>query len=163
VLLTCAACSGGDSTTVTPPGCGMVPESKVVGLLGNDVDATLTGSVPGLRGGKHVTASCRTVSSDEKRYVDVVATYHPKPYPLPKDACDEGWVYAGTPDKYTPACQQYAGGKGTTELIVRWQPYVMRVTIGRPDRDWGGDPERALAMTRALAQDLGVEEAAGDG
>jgi hypothetical protein len=46
---------------------------------------------------------------------------------------------------------------------VRWQPYLMHLTIGRSDRNWGGDPEAALAMSRALAQKLGVKEAAGDG
>ena len=162
LALACTACSGGDDSPASKAGCGLVPESEVVGLLGSDVDATAKGSAASLRS-KHVTASCRTVDSAHSRYVDVVATYHPKPYPLPKNACDEGWVYAGTPDKYTPACQHFAHGKGTTELIVRWQPYVMRVTIGRPNRDWGGDPERALQMTRALAQDLGVKEAASDG
>jgi hypothetical protein len=39
----------------------------------------------------------------------------------------------------------------------------MRVTIGRSGRDWAGDPEQALALSRLLAQRLGVEEAAGDG
>ena len=42
---------------------------------------------------------------------------------------------------------------------MRWQPYLVRVTISRLDRDWGGDPELGLAMSRQLAQRLGVEEA----
>jgi hypothetical protein len=37
------------------------------------------------------------------------------------------------------------------------------VTIGRTGRDWGGDPEQALAISRVVAQRLGVKEAAGDG
>jgi hypothetical protein len=39
----------------------------------------------------------------------------------------------------------------------------MRVLIGRSDLGWAGDPEAALAMSRVLAQKLGVTEAAGDG
>ena len=73
------------------------------------------------------------------------------------------WVYAGTPEKYTPACQEFADGQGRTELIVRWQPFVMRIAIGRPNKDWGGDPERALKMSRDLAQRLSVQEAEGEG
>ncbi len=73
-------------------------------------------------------------------------------------------MYAGTPAKFTPACQETSGdGQSRTTLLVRWQPYVMRVTISRLDRSWGGDPEVALAMSRAVAQELGVREAAGDG
>jgi hypothetical protein len=95
--------------------------------------------------------------------VSIEARYHPRPFELPRGECSQGWVYAGAPDKYAPACQQYAAGRGTTELIVRWQPYLMKLTIGRSDRQWGGDPELALAMSRALAQRLGVHEAAGNG
>ena len=72
-------------------------------------------------------------------------------------------MYAGTPEKFTPACQETVDGHGRTQLFVRWQPYLMHVTIDRSDRDWGGDPERALAMSRIVAQRLGVDEAAGDG
>ncbi len=46
---------------------------------------------------------------------------------------------------------------------MRWQPYLMHVTVDRLDRDWGGDPERALSLSRLVAQRLGVGEAAGDG
>ena len=52
--------------------------------------------------------------------------------------------------------QQAVGEGGTTRLIVRWQPYVMHVTIERPDRAWAGDPEAALELSRALARRLGV-------
>lgn len=70
----------------------------------------------------------------------------------------------GTPDKFAPACQEtVGGGQSKTELVVRWQPYLVHVTISRLDRDWAGDPEVALAISRVLAQRLGVEEAAGDG
>jgi hypothetical protein len=167
LVLACAGCTGSathDGTArAVQPGCGLLPVSRVVGLIGNHVHSTGSGSVQGLRA-RHRVATCRSVvRGHPERYVALEARYHPQPFRLPKGECSEGWVYAGTPAKYTPACQQYADGRGTTELIVRWQPYLMKLTIGRENRDWGGDPERALAMSRTLAQRLGVAEASGDG
>jgi hypothetical protein len=161
-----AGCSGGGSgagSAAPPVGCGMVPAGKLAGLLGDDVRSTRHGSLKALRDG-HTEAGCDSVvPGHAERFVTVAAEYHPKPFELPKKACSEGWVYAGTPEKYTPACQETVDGHGVTTLIVRWQPYLMHVTIGRSGRDWGGDPERALAMSRIVAQRLGVAEAAGDG
>lgn len=146
-----------------PPGCDLVPRSRVVGLLGKDIAARASGTLAALRD-EHLTTTCRnTVPGRPERYVTVQADYHPKPLKLPSKSCSAGWVYAGTPQKFTPACQDALAGHGRTQLIVRWQPYVMHVTIGRSDRNWGGDPEVALAMSRALAQKLGVEEARGEG
>lgn len=162
LALVTTGCSGGPARG-TPVGCGMVPAAKVVGLVGADVHATAHGSLKALRT-KHVTARCRNVDRRHaERFVTITAEYHPEPLRLPEKSCSAGWVYAGTPEKYTPACQETVGGHGRTQLIVRWQPYVMHVTIGRSDRDWGGDPERALALSRVVAQRLGVREAAGDG
>jgi hypothetical protein len=153
----------GSRSSGTAPGCDMVQRSKVVGLLGEGSVAKATGSVAALRD-ERTRATCRTtVPGHPERYVSVVADYHPAPFRLPSRGCSEGWVYAGTPDKYTPACQDTVQGHGRTQLFVRWQPYLMHVTIGRSDKDWGGDPEAALAMSRALAQKLGVAEAEGDG
>jgi hypothetical protein len=135
----------------------------VVGLLGQHVTASTEGTLEGLRT-RHAVLTCRnTVPGHRERYVTIRAQYHPAPLQLPSTACSAGWVYAGTPQKFTPACQESVGGHGRTQLLVRWQPYVMHVTIGRPDRDWGGDPEVALAMSRSLARHLGVKDAHGDG
>ena len=165
LVLVAAGCSGDPAPrpSALPAGCDMVPESKVVGLLGDDVKAVATGSLAMLTSRRKTLRCSNTVPGHSERFVTITAQYHPSPFDLPTKACSDGWVYAGTPDKYTPACQQAEGGHGTTQLIVRWQPYVMRVWIGRSDRNWGGDPEAALAMSRVLAQKLGVEEAAGTG
>jgi hypothetical protein len=141
----------------------MVPAGRVVGLIGSDPDTTETGSLKALRASRTRAVCHSVVPGHPERSVTIVAEYHPKPFQLPTRACSEGWVYAGTPEKYTPACQETVDGHGVTQLIVRWQPYLMHVTIGRSNRDWGGDPERALAMSRIVAQRLGVKEAAGDG
>lgn len=160
-----AGCSGGDGphTAATRPGCGLVADSAVVGLLGQRVDATSTGSLRALRR-DHRRATCRALAHGRRgRSVTVTAAYHPRPVALPTTSCSEGWVYAGTPSKYAPACQQAIGAGGRTRLVVRWQPYVMHVTIDRLDRYWSSDAELAVSMTRVLAQRLGVREAAGPG
>ena len=85
------------------------------------------------------------------------AVHHPDPMPLPRGACNEGWVYAGSPDKYAPACQATHHGRSRTVLLARWDEYVVQVTVTRPDRAWGGDPELALRMTEQVATRLGVD------
>lgn len=165
-LLVCLGASGCSGTghpghPATRAGCGMVDRTALTGLLGTDVRSVGRGSLAGLR--VHGTpASCTTtVPGDPARYVAVRAVHHPRPLRLPRRACDEGWVYAGSPDKYAPACQSTTrGGGGRTVLLARWGEYVVRVTIVRRDRNWGGDPEVALEMSRRIALRLGVPEAA---
>lgn len=167
--------SGNDQRSARDrPGCGVVAPARVVGLVGTAVAVTSHGSLDGLRR-DHRRLVCTTVAADRPgqparpgragraaRSVRVVATYHPAPYRLPRRACQAGWVFAGSPDKYAPACQQGLGRGGRTRLVVRWQPYLMTVTVDRPDRGWGGDPEIALAISRDLARRLGVREATGE-
>ena len=166
LLLLATGCSAGDDQDPgTPVGCGLLGRARVVGLLGDDATAVQRGSVDDLRE-HHRRLTCTNVDPRHpEHYVRATATYHPKPYPLPRHSCDAGWVFAGSVEKYAPACQEGVGrgDQATTRLVVRWQPYLVRVTISRLDRDWAGDPELGLAMSRELARRLGVEEAAGDG
>jgi hypothetical protein len=163
VAVLCLTGCEANSPAATPVGCGMVPSGPVTGLLGSDVASTATGTLTALRR-DHRRAGCASVDRSEPlRSVRFTAEYHPAPVPLPAGACSDGWVYAGTPEKFTPACQDSDGRRSRTRLIVRWQPYVMRVTISRLDKSWAGDPEAALEMTRVAARRLGVAEARGDG
>jgi hypothetical protein len=160
------ACSGhdGDKPAATPPGCGMVPPGRVVGLVGPDdrhVTSTGHGSLADLRT-RHRTAMCVTTNRKHPgRSLRIVATYHPKPLRLPTTGCTSGQIFAGTPEKYAPACQSIVGKRHTTRLTVRWQPYIVQVTVSRLDPYWAGDAELSLAMSRLLAQRLHVAEAAG--
>ncbi len=169
--LSLGGCTGGTPSGApaagpdpAPAGCGVLPAATVTALLGSPATSTRTGSLAALRQ-QHRRLTCTSVvRGHPERFVRVVAQYHPRPLALPVDrACDQGWVYAGTPEHYAPACQETVAGHGRTELVVRWQPYVMHLTVGRTHRDWGGDPELALAMSRSLARRLGVAAAAGDG
>jgi hypothetical protein len=166
LLLLATGCSGGEGQDVgTPVGCGLLGKARVVGLLGDDATAVQRGSLDDLRE-KHQRLTCTNVDPQHsEHYVKVTATYHPRPFQLPRHSCDAGWVFAGSVEKYAPACQEGVGGgkQAQTRLVVRWQPYLVRVTISRLNRDWAGDPELGLAMSRQLARTLGVKEAAGDG
>ncbi|MGZ4493710.1 MAG: hypothetical protein ACXVWU_03320 [Nocardioides sp.] len=164
-LLVCALAAGCDAgpraeapstAPSTALGCGMVEPRDLVGLLGPGATSTRTGDLAALRERGH-PAWCRTVSAaDPTRSVTVRVVRHPAPLPLPRSACSAGWVYAGTPDKYAPACQSSHGGRSRTVLLARWQEYVVEVTVTRPDRSWAGDPEVALRMTEQVATRLGV-------
>jgi hypothetical protein len=146
-----------------PPGCGMVPPNRVVGLVGTDVRATVRGSLDDLRT-HHRTATCTTVNrTHRQRYVRITAQYHPAPLRLSRAGCSAGQVFAGTPEKYAPACQEIVGKRHATRLTVRWQPYVVEVTVSRLDPYWAGDAELGLSMSRLVAQRLHVKEAAGTG
>ncbi len=138
----------------------MVGTRAFAGLLGADTASVGHGSLAGLRRDGRPASCSTTVPGSPARYVRVRAVRHPRPLRLPGRACNAGWVYAGTPDKYAPACQQTRHGRSRTVLLARWGRYVVRVAIGRPDRNWGGDPEIALAMTEQVAARLGVPGAA---
>jgi hypothetical protein len=166
LVLAAAGCSSSPARqdAGTEPGCGLLGRERVVGLLGRETPSHLQGSVAGLRT-EHRRLRCTNVDRRHaERFVTATATYHPKPYRLPSRSCDAGWVFAGSPDKYAPACQESKGPgrQSTTRLVVRWQPYLVTVTVSRLDRSWGGDPELALAMSRELARHLRVKEATKD-
>ena len=141
-----------------------MPSERVVGLVGpqGEVTSTRHGSLAALRT-RHRTATCVTRNREHPaRALRIVAMYHPKPLRLPTTGCSSGQVFAGTPEKFAPACQAIVGKRHTTRLTVRWQPYVVEVTVSRLDSNWAGDPELGLAMSRVLAQRLHVAEAAGE-
>jgi hypothetical protein len=135
----------------TTAGCGMVSERALTGLLGADTRSATHGSLERLRTTGAPASCTTTVPGRSERFVTVRAVRHPEPLQLPRRACNAGWVYAGTPEKYGLACQESGPGGSRTVLLARWGEYVVRVTIGREDRNWAGDPEVALAITERVA------------
>lgn len=139
----------------TEPGCGLVEAAEVTALTGPDTHSGTTGSVDRLRKDGE-TLSCRTTSTaDQKRYVAIEVERHPDPFTLDGKSCNAGWVYAGTPEAYAPACQETTASGSRTRLVARAGDYLVHVTIGRPDRKWAGDPEVALAISDQVAEQLG--------
>jgi hypothetical protein len=79
---------------------------------------------------------------------------HPAPLQLDARPCRTGWVFAGTPDAYAPACQEAVGSGGRSRLLVRHGAYVLELTVDRSDRNWAGDPEVTLGMADGIARHL---------
>jgi hypothetical protein len=154
VIAGCQGSTGPDAPKELPAGCGLVDRQAVIALLGPHVIATLHGSARRLREHKEPVACTTSAADGSDRFVRVTAQHHPDPMDLPFRDCDAGRVYAGTPSRYAPACQQTEGTGGRTTLLARWGDYVVRVTIRRSDQNWGGDAEAALELSRQLATRL---------
>lgn len=151
--LTAPACAADQPRTEA--GCGLVEAADVTALTGPDTHSGTTGSVARLKEDGE-TLSCRTTSTaDERRYVAIEVERHPDPFRLDGRSCNAGWVYAGTPEAYAPACQETTAKGSRTMLVARAGDYLVHVTIGRPDRKWAGDPEVALAMSDQVKARLG--------
>lgn len=156
VLTGCQGSTGAGATAdnARSPGCGLVDPQSVTGLLGPHVVGSLHGSLRALREQGKPVECTSTVTGHPDRSLRIRADRHPSPMSLPHLSCDQGWVYAGSPAKYTPACQQSVGEGGRTLLFARWGQYVVRVTVRRSDRSWGGDPEAALKLSHQVASRL---------
>jgi hypothetical protein len=153
-LTGCQGPTGADADRrALPAGCGLLDQQTLTGLLGPHVTASLDGNGRRLREHKEPLV-CTTTATDGSGHVRVAAHHHPEPMDLPFHDCDAGRVYAGTPSRYAPACQQTEGTGGRTTLLARWGEYVVRVTIRRSDQNWGGDAEAALELSRQLATRL---------
>lgn len=151
-LTGCQGSTGGEGEV--PAGCGLVDEQVVAGLIGADVTASLHGSIGRLREHTEPLVCTLTAVGRPDRFVRISARHHPDPMDLPRWACDAGHVFAGTPEKYAPACQQAMGSGGRTVLFDREGEYVVTVTVRRSDQNWGGDAEAALRLSRQLAAHL---------
>ncbi len=161
LLALLAGCTGAGSTPraqATPPvGCGMLAPRLLAGLLGPHARSARGGSLDALRhDGAPATCRSTAVTGGRASSVAVRVVRHPEPLALPALDCNQGWVFAGTPAKYVPACQQSVGRGGRTVLLARWGAYIVRVVIAREDRSWGGDPELGLALSEGVARRLGV-------
>lgn len=160
--------SGQATGRAAPPlGCGMTAPRLLTGLLGPAARSAAHGGLTALRR-DGTAATCVTTSSaggtgTRARRVTVRVVRHPAPLTLPSLDCDQGWVYAGSPEKYVPACQQGRGRGGRTLLLARWGDYVVRVDIARDNRAWGGDAELGLALSHDVARRLGAASGNGGG
>ena len=160
--LVAAGCSGSGADPERPDaatgtGCGLVPEERVVGLLGTDLVTTQRGSLRTLRE-RHTSVSCRSVvRGHPERSVTITADVPPGALPAAAQGVQRGLgvrrdgreVHARLPGDRRRARAHRAGRALAALPDARHR---------RPaDRDWGGDPERALAMSRLVAQRLGVQ------
>jgi hypothetical protein len=132
-------------------GCGLADARRITALTGADPTATRSGSIEDL---KRSGEPLRCTTGTHDRSVDIQAIRHPDPMPYPKRHCAEGWVFAGSPDDYAPACQVHRGSGGTTLLLHRAGDYVVTVAVRRSDLDWAGDAELALVIADQVGDKL---------
>ncbi len=142
-----AACGGRPEQA----GCGLADPARVTALTGAHPITTRRGTIADLQ--DHGDAlRCTTGTPD--RSVDIEAIRHPGPMPYPRRHCAEGWVFAGSPADYAPACQVHQGRGGTTLLLRRAGEYVVTVAVRRSDLHWAGDAEEALVIADQVAARL---------
>lgn len=139
----------------TPAGCGLVPAETVERLVPGDLVVEPHGDLERL-GDHGGSVSCTASSRDDPaRYVSIEVTHHPRPLDLAERGCDQGWVYAGSADRFAPSCQESTGDDAyRTTVLTRQGAYVVTVAIGRPDRQWAGDPESGLALSQQVSARL---------
>lgn len=152
LLSACQASSGAAPREQERPACGLVAGTAVTGLMGSGLRARHTGGPAALRHGTPYT--CVTRGRHTVRTLTIRVLRHAAPLSLDRRPCRTGWVYAGTPDAYAPACQEAVGAGGRTRLLVRHGAYVLELTVDRTDRNWAGDPEVTLAMADGIARRL---------
>jgi hypothetical protein len=132
-------------------GCGLASPQRITALTGAHPTATSHGSIDDLTGNGD-PLRCTTGTRD--RGVDIQAIRHPDPMPYPRRHCAEGWVFAGSPDDYAPACQVRQDKGGTTLLLHRAGDYVITVAVRRSDLNWAGDAEQALVIADQVGDKL---------
>ncbi|HET8604288.1 MAG TPA: hypothetical protein VFM09_10195 [Marmoricola sp.] len=153
LALPLAGCSSGRPEV--PAGCGLARPAAVTALTGTPATARVHGSLQALREhGRRLGCSTATHGRQGRR-LDIEVVRHPAPMRLPRRHCAEGWVYAGRPQHYAPACQVHHGAGGTTILLRRAGDYVISVVVRRPDTRWAGDAEEALVVADEVAARIG--------
>ncbi|MGZ4534754.1 MAG: hypothetical protein ACXVXE_04365 [Nocardioidaceae bacterium] len=151
----CQASSRSTPRAQEAPACGLVSAVKVVGLMGRGLRARHTGDGAALRR-DGTPYTCVTRGRRTVRALTIRVLRHPAPLRLDSRPCRTGWVYAGTPDAYAPACQEAVGSGGRTRLLVRHGAYLVELTVDRADRNWAGDAEVTLGMAAGVARGLGL-------
>jgi hypothetical protein len=155
VLLASGCSSGQSAQAQEKPACGLVAGTAVTGLMGHGLRARHTGGAAALRRGHPYT--CVTRGRHAVRTFTIRVLRHPAPMSLDRRPCRTGWVYAGSPDAYAPACQEAVGAGGRSRLLVRHGAYVLELTVRRTDRNWAGDPEVTLGMADGIARRLRLD------
>ena len=65
--------------------------------------------------------------------------------------CTGGWVYAGTPAYYQPACITRTANRQTTVMVSDWDGLKVQVELGRNPETMRDDAEQILDISRDVA------------
>jgi hypothetical protein len=69
--------------------------------------------------------------------------------------CSGGWVYAGTPDKFEPACIVRTAKAQVTVMVSDWAGLKVQVALGRDPETMRDDAEQILDISRDVAAHVG--------
>lgn len=125
-------------------GCGIVEPGLVRDAVGPNVDSRRTDH------------GCRLAdAADRRNYLTIVSGPGVDAESFARQRCSGGWVYAGTPEKFAPACITKTANTQTTSMVSEWDGLKVRVELGRNRDTSRDDAEQILDISRDVAAHVG--------
>ena len=124
-------------------GCGILTPRLAKQAVGQAVDSRRT------QGG------CRlTDPADSRNHLTIVTGQAVDADSFMQLRCSGGWVYAGTPERFEPACITRTAHAQTTVMVSEWDGLKVQVELGRDPEHMSDDAEQILDISRDVAAHL---------
>jgi len=121
-------------------GCGMLTPRLVRDAVGRTVDS------------RAIHHGCRvTDPADSRNHLTIVTGPTVDAKAFGQRRCSGGWVFAGTPDKFVPACITRTANFQTTVMVSEWDGLKVQVELGRNPESMSDDAEEILDISRDVA------------
>lgn len=125
-------------------GCGIVTPQLAREAVGQSVDSRRT---------RH---GCRLSDpADSRNHLTIVTGQEVDAETFMQRRCSGGWVYAGTPEKFAPACITRTASFQNTVMVSEWDGLKVQVELGRDPQSMSDDAERILDISRDVAAHVG--------
>jgi hypothetical protein len=136
------ACEAGP--TEEKVGCGFLTPRLAKEAVGPTVES------------RHTTHGCRlTDPADRRNHLTIVTGPAVDAESSMRRRCSGGWVYAGTPDKFEPACIVRTAKAQVTVMVSDWAGLKVQVALGRDPETMRDDAEQILDISRDVAAHVG--------
>jgi hypothetical protein len=121
-------------------GCGILTPQLARDAVGRSADSRRT---------HH---GCRlTDPADSRNHLTIVTGQAIDAESFMQRRCSGGWVYAGTPEKFLPACITRTARFQTTVMVSDWDGLKVQVELGRDPDSMSDDAEKILDISRDVA------------
>jgi hypothetical protein len=121
-------------------GCGILTPRLAREAVGRTVDS---------RGIHH---GCRlTDPADRRNHLTILTGQAVDAESFMQRRCSGGWVFAGTPEKFVPACITRSANFQTTVMVSEWDGLQVQVELGRSPENMSDDAEQTLDISRDVA------------